>query len=78
MRRGKAARRGSVTFAVEDVETVKTVIYSDDVHVVWIGDSVTTDVPCDLQLSSNLDTDRGIDEIKAFLQKAGVIFKPNW
>ena len=62
----------------EDVETVKTVIYSDDVHVVWIGDSLTTDVPCDLQLPSNLETDRGIDEIKAFLQKAGVIFKPNW
>jgi len=62
----------------QDVETVKTVVYSDDVLVVWAGDSITTDVPCDLQLPSGLDADTGVDEIKAFLQKASVIFKPNW
>jgi bifunctional enzyme CysN/CysC len=62
----------------QDVETVKTVVYSDDVLVVWAGDSITTDVPCDLQLPSGLDADTGVDEINAFLQKASVIFKPNW
>jgi hypothetical protein len=64
--------------SAEDLETMKTVVYSDYVHVVWVGDSVTTDIPFDLQLPSDLDTEREIEEVKTFLQRSGVIFKPNW
>ena len=62
----------------EDVETIKTVVYSEDVHLVWMGDTITTDVECDLQLPDDLDLESGIGELKTFLYKSGVIFKPSW
>jgi len=43
---------------------------------VWVGDSVTTDITCDLILAEQEAEEEGVERIKRLLQDKGVLFRP--
>jgi bifunctional enzyme CysN/CysC len=60
----------------DDLEIVKTTVDPDRIEVVWVGDSVTTDIACDLVLGEQEAQQEGVDRIKRLLQDKGVLFRP--
>jgi len=60
----------------DDLETVKTVVNSDNIHTVWLGREVTSDIKYD-QIITDYETEKGAALlIKEKLQDKGIIFKP--
>jgi bifunctional enzyme CysN/CysC len=59
----------------DDLEVIKTAVQPDWIETVWAGDSVTTDLACDLQLPGGA-VPEAVDRLKALLQDKGVIFRP--
>lgn len=60
----------------EDLTVMKTVVDPDRIELVWVGDTVTTDVTCDLVLSDQDDAAEAVERIKRRLQDKGVLFRP--
>ena len=60
----------------EDLAVVKTVVDPDRIELVWVGDTITTDISCDLVLSDQDDAAEGVERIKRRLQDKGVLFRP--
>lgn len=60
----------------EDLEVVKTAVDPDRIELIWVGDRVTTDVPCDLILGDQEAEAEGVDRIKRLLQDKGILFRP--
>jgi len=58
-----------------NLETIKTTIDSRRIETVWVGESVSTDVVCDLATGSDSE-DEAVHKIKARLQERGYIFNP--
>lgn len=65
-----------IEFTQEDLDIFKTVIDEDRVHVVWVGEKLTTDIEYDIQVPSRDTLDQGITRIKRLLQQRGIIFTP--
>lgn len=59
-----------------EVELIKTSIGSDSVMVIWVGQSITTDIDYHIHISNFESEDEAAIEIKHYLQEAGIIFKP--
>ena len=59
----------------EDLEVIKTAVQPDWIETVWAGDTITTDLACDLQLPSGAIPE-AVDRLKAHLQDKGIIFRP--
>jgi bifunctional enzyme CysN/CysC len=59
----------------DDLEVIKTAVEPDWIETVWAGDTVTTDLSCDLQLPGGAIPE-AVDRLKAHLQDKGVIFRP--
>jgi len=59
----------------EDLEVIKTAVQPDWIETVWAGDTITTDLVCDLHLSGNA-VPEAVDQLKAHLQDKGIIFRP--
>ena len=64
----------SVLCTQDDLDILKTVIDEDKVHVVWIGEKVSTDINYDLQLGNHKTINEGVVLIKHLLQTRGIIF----
>jgi hypothetical protein len=45
------------------------------VHTYWAGDTITTDLSCDLHLPGGAGPEV-VDRLKAHLQDKGIIFRP--
>jgi bifunctional enzyme CysN/CysC len=60
----------------DDIDVIKTVIDPDKVHVIWIGEKVTTDINFDIHLKDRSKIEEGVVLIKNLLQDRGIIFKP--
>ena len=60
----------------EDLEVIKTSVDPDRIETVWVGDSVTTDITCDLILGEQEAEEEGVERIKRLLQDKGVLFRP--
>ena len=60
----------------EDLEVIKTAVDPDRIETVWVGDSVTTDIACDLVLGEQEAEAEGVERIKRLLQDKGVLFRP--
>jgi bifunctional enzyme CysN/CysC len=60
----------------EDLAVVKTVVDPDRIELVWVGDTITTDITCDLVVSDQDDAAEGVERIKRRLQDKGVLFRP--
>jgi bifunctional enzyme CysN/CysC len=59
----------------DDLEVIKTAVQPDWIETVWAGDTITTDLVCDLQLPGGAIPE-AVDRLKAHLQDKGVIFRP--
>jgi bifunctional enzyme CysN/CysC len=59
----------------EDLEVIKTAVQPDWIETIWAGDSVTTDLACDLLLPGG-GAPEVVDRLKAHLQDKGIIFRP--
>jgi bifunctional enzyme CysN/CysC len=59
----------------EDLDVVKTAVDPDRIELIWVGDTVTTDVPCDLVLGDHEAEAEGVDRVKRLLQDKGVLFR---
>jgi bifunctional enzyme CysN/CysC len=60
----------------EDLELIKATVDPDRIETIWVGDQVTTDLTCDLQLTDPEQESERVDRVKALLQDKGVIFRP--
>jgi bifunctional enzyme CysN/CysC len=59
----------------DDLEIIKTSVQPDWIETVWAGDSITTDLTCDLHLPGGA-VPEAVDRLKAHLQDKGIIFRP--
>jgi len=59
-----------------DLDIIKTAIDEDKVHVVWVGDAVTTDIHIDLHLNDQYEVENGVIQVEVMLKNNGVIFAP--
>jgi bifunctional enzyme CysN/CysC len=59
----------------DDLEIIKTAVQPDWIETVWAGDTITTDLACDLQLPGGAIPE-SVDRLKAHLQDKGIIFRP--
>ena len=59
----------------DDLEVIKTAVQPDWIETIWVGDNITTDLACDLQLPGGA-VPEAVDRLKAHLQDKGVIFRP--
>jgi bifunctional enzyme CysN/CysC len=59
----------------EDLEVIKTAVQPDWIETIWAGDTITTDLACDLQLPGGA-VPEAVDRLKAHLQDEGIIFRP--
>ncbi|NOY23676.1 MAG: adenylyl-sulfate kinase [Acidobacteria bacterium] len=59
-----------------DLRIMEAVLNSFEVHTVWIGEKVKTDIPVEIHLSEP-EPESGAAKIKRYLQDAGIIFKPS-
>jgi bifunctional enzyme CysN/CysC len=59
----------------DDLEVIKTAVQPDWIETVWAGDTITTDLSCDLHLPGGAIPE-AVDRLKAHLQDKGVIFRP--
>lgn len=66
----------AIEFTQDDLDILETVIDQEMVHVVWVGQKVTTDVKYDIHLKSRENLDEGVVMVKHLLQKRGVLFTP--
>jgi len=59
----------------DDLEVIKTAVQPDWIETVWAGDTITTDLACDLHLPGGA-VPEAVDQLKAHLQDKGIIFRP--
>jgi bifunctional enzyme CysN/CysC len=59
----------------DDLEVIKTAVQPDWIETVWAGDTITTDIACDLHLPGGA-VPEAVDRLKAHLQDKGIIFRP--
>lgn len=60
----------------QDLEIIKEVVDAENIEVVWVGDSVSTDIAVDLKVPGKLDVDESVRMLKTRLQERGIIFRP--
>ncbi|HEX2251160.1 MAG TPA: adenylyl-sulfate kinase [Gemmatimonadales bacterium] len=59
----------------EDLEVIKTAVQPDWIETIWAGETITTDLNCDLHLPAGASPE-SVDQLKAHLQDKGIIFRP--
>jgi bifunctional enzyme CysN/CysC len=59
----------------DDLEVIKTAVQPDWIETIWAGDTITTDLACDLHLAGGAVPET-VDQLKAHLQDKGIIFRP--
>jgi len=60
----------------EDLEIIKTAVNPERIETVWFGESITTDIRCDLHLATDGDIEESLRRLKEALQEKGIIFRP--
>jgi bifunctional enzyme CysN/CysC len=60
----------------EDADVIRTSGGADRVMVAWLGDQMTTDLTCDLVITSQEAETDGANRLKALLHDCGAIFRP--
>jgi bifunctional enzyme CysN/CysC len=66
----------AVELTKDDLELVRTSVGPDRVWTTWVGDTVTTDIACDLVLSPSEADTEGATRLKRLLQEQRLIFGP--
>lgn len=58
-----------------DLEVLKTVVESDQIETIWLGESRPVDIACDVHILSS-DVEEAVGRIKTRLQDIGAIYRP--
>ncbi len=66
----------AVALTADDIDVIRTSGGADRVMTVWLGDRITTDVPCDLALTEQEAEADGASQLKTLLHDCGAIFRP--
>jgi bifunctional enzyme CysN/CysC len=66
----------AVELTQQDLELIKTTVDPERIETVWVGDTVTTDLVCDLQIGDEETGVEAVDRMKTLLQEKGIIFRP--
>jgi bifunctional enzyme CysN/CysC len=66
----------AIELSLEDLDVLKTVVGEDKIQVVWVGEKITTDIPCDIHVTDREEINEGVVKVKHLLQDRGVVFKP--
>lgn len=66
----------AIELTQDDLDILETVIEKDMVHVVWMGEKLTTNIEYDIHLKNRESIDEGVVLIKHLLQKRGILFTP--
>jgi bifunctional enzyme CysN/CysC len=66
----------AIEFTDADLDIIKTILEPDKVHVVWVGEKVTTDISFDIHIHDREKIGDSVEKIKHLLQEKGIIFKP--
>jgi bifunctional enzyme CysN/CysC len=64
----------AVELTEEDLELVRFSITPDRIETIWVGDKVTTDIACDLQIMNNVRLDEAMEKINDMLIENKIIF----
>lgn len=60
----------------EDLDIIKTIVISDNIDTIWIGDNVATDINYNLLIPKYNSLEKAVAKIKMLLLDKGIIFKP--
>ena len=60
----------------DDLDIMKTIIDEDKVHVIWVGEKVTTDITVDIHLKNRDKINDAVVKVRHLLQERGIIFSP--
>jgi bifunctional enzyme CysN/CysC len=59
-----------------ELDLIETTVGEGRMVVVWMGDEVPSEIPCDLRLDTTHPLDDQVDKMKAILQEKNIIFRP--
>jgi bifunctional enzyme CysN/CysC len=63
----------AIELTQEDLELIQTTIHSDKIETIWVGDSVTTDIPYDLKIQSSTYPEEAVSRIKTLLEEKSIV-----
>jgi bifunctional enzyme CysN/CysC len=58
---------------LDDLQVIETLVDTERVEVVWVGDTITTDAPIDLQLPGGMSTEAAVRKLLTLLENDGAI-----
>jgi bifunctional enzyme CysN/CysC len=59
-----------------DLEILKTIVSTEKIKVIWVGDSVSTDLAIDKRVPGLRDVDQSVGIVREVLYEEGIIFNP--
>jgi bifunctional enzyme CysN/CysC len=65
----------AIELTQEDLDLIRTTVDPSRIETVWVGDTITTDLCCDLVLTENETVDAGVERMRRMLQEKGIIFR---
>jgi bifunctional enzyme CysN/CysC len=63
----------AVELLQSDIELIQMAVNTECIHTVWLGESTTTELHCDLILSEQVPEPNAVDEIKALLKQHEIL-----
>jgi bifunctional enzyme CysN/CysC len=63
----------AIELTQEDLELIQTTIHSDKIEIIWVGEKVTTNIPCDLKIQSGKYPEEAVSRIKALLDEKAIV-----
>jgi len=66
----------AIELTQEDLELIKTTVDPGRIETVWVGDTMTTDLSCDLVLTGHETVDAAVERMTRLLQEKGIVFRP--
>ncbi len=66
----------AIDLTQEDLEIMRTIITSEKIETVWVGENVTTDIAYDVRIQDPDNLEESVDMLKTLLQDKGIIFNP--
>jgi bifunctional enzyme CysN/CysC len=65
----------AIELTQEDLELIMTTVDPGSIETVWVGDTITTDLSCDLVLTGHETIDAAVERMTRLLQEKGIIFR---
>ncbi|MFZ6026639.1 MAG: GTP-binding protein [Chloroflexota bacterium] len=66
----------AVELTQADLKLLQTVIAPERIETVWVGETLTTDIACDLWIEDCTSTEQAVARIKQTLQEHGLLYRP--